>query len=482
MKVYLESFGCSASQASAEIMKASIGRLGHELLDFNTSDQAEVYICNSCTVKYTTEQKILYKLRSMNEKGVEVIVSGCMPEVQLEDILHVNPEAHILGINAISRLGDLLSLIEQRKKQGISGETGLELRTYEPIGFLNVPRERSNQNIHICQISQGCSFACSYCIVKSARGRLRSFSPEEILQDIRSAVSDGCKEIWLTSQDDGQYGMDFNKKIVNTGLYSDSDPVSDLDSNSESNSDSYFRNMNANNNSGIELRGIRLPELLRMISTIPGDFKVRVGMMNPFSVLPILDDLVDAFDSEKVFKLLHLPIQSASHSVLKKMNRMHKMDAVDTIIEKFRSRFEDLSLFTDIIVGFCDETDEDFQETVDWIKKYRPEKVNISRYSPRPRTKAFTFRNLDSRIPVQRSRELHKVCEQIKLESKKEILGWQGKTFVSKYTELGDVLTRTDSYRPVVINDSKLRPGQYVNIQITAAKPGYFLGRLIEEI
>jgi len=482
MKVYLESFGCSASQASAEIMRASIEKLGHKLLDFNTSDQAEIYICNSCTVKYTTEQKILHKLRSMNETGIEVIVSGCMPEVQLEDILHANPEAHILGINAISRLGELLSLIEQRKKQGISGKTGLELRTSEPIGFLNVPRERSNPNIHICQISQGCSFACSYCIVKSARGRLRSFLPEEILQDIRSAVEDGCREIWLTSQDDGQYGMDFNKKIVNRAPYSDSDPFSDLDSSSESNSDSYFRNMNTNNNSGFEFNSIRLPELLRMISAIPGDFKIRVGMMNPFSVLPILDDLVDAFNSEKIFKLLHLPIQSASHSVLKKMNRMHKMDAVDTIIERFRSRFDDLSLFTDIIVGFCDETDEDFQETVDWIKKYRPEKVNISRYSPRPHTKAFAFRNLDSRLAVQRSGELHKVCEQVKLESKKEILGWRGKAFVSKYTELGDVLSRTDSYRPVVINDSKLRPGQYVNIEITAAKPGYFLGTLIEEI
>ena len=273
MKVYLESFGCSASQASAEIMKASIGKLGHELLSPENAGQAEVYICNSCTVKYTTEQKILYKIRSMGEKGVQVIVSGCMPEVQLEDILHANPEAHILGVNAVSRLGDLLSTIEQRKKTGIPGGERLEIRTSEPQGFLNVPRERSNPNIHICQISQGCNFACSYCIVKHARGKLLSFPPEEIIEDIRSAVADGCREIWLTSQDDSQYGMD---------------------------------------------TGVKLPELLRAISEIPGDFKVRVGMMNPFSVLPILDDLVDAFDSDKIFKLLHLPIQSASHSVLKK--------------------------------------------------------------------------------------------------------------------------------------------------------------------
>ncbi|WP_410509072.1 tRNA (N(6)-L-threonylcarbamoyladenosine(37)-C(2))-methylthiotransferase [Methanosarcina hadiensis] len=434
MKIYLESFGCSASQASAEIMKASIQRLGHELLSPEAAGQAEVYICNSCTVKYTTEQKILYKIRSMGEKGIQVIVSGCMPEVQLEDILNANPEAHILGVNAVSRLGELLSSIEQIKKAGLRGGERLEIRTSEPLGFLNVPRERSNPNIHICQISQGCNFACSYCIVKHARGKLRSFPPEEIIYDIRSAVADGCREIWLTSQDDSQYGMD---------------------------------------------TGVKLPELLRMISEIPGDFKVRVGMMNPFSVLPILDDLVDAFDSDKIFKLLHLPIQSASHSVLRKMNRLHKMDAVDKIITEFRDRFEDLSLFTDIIVGFCDETDEDFKETVEWVKKYRPEKINISRYSPRPHTKAFSFRNLDSRISVKRSQQLHKVCEQIKIESKNEMIGWKGRVFVSKYTEIGDVLTRTDSYRPVVVSGSGLKPGEYTEVEITGAKPGYFLGKII---
>jgi MiaB-like tRNA modifying enzyme len=436
MKVYLESFGCSASQASAEIMKASIERLGHKLLSPETADQAEVYICNSCTVKYTTEQKILYKIRRMGELGVQVIVSGCMPEVQLEDILHANPEAHILGVNAISRLGELLSSIEKRNEKNLPGEARFEFRTSELLGFLNVPRERSNPNIHICQISQGCNFACSYCIVKHARGKLRSFPPDEIVEDIRAAVAEGCREIWLTSQDDSQYGMD---------------------------------------------TGVKLPELLCMISAIPGDFKVRVGMMNPFSVLPILDDLVEAFDSDRVFKLLHLPIQSASHSVLKRMNRLHKMDAVDTVIKKFRDRFEDLSLFTDIIVGFCNETDDDFKETVEWIQKYRPEKVNISRYSPRPHTKAFSFRNLDSRISVQRSRDLHKVCEQIKLESKQTMIGWKGRAFVSKYTEIGDVLTRTDSYRPVVISDSNLKPGQYANVEIVAAKPGYFLGKLAKD-
>lgn len=428
MKVYLETFGCSASQASAEVMLAAIEKLGHELV---TPEEAEVYVCNSCTVKYTTEQKILYKIRHMGELGVEVIVSGCMPEVQLEEILNANPKAHILGVNAVSRLGEILSFIEATQKKGLPVRQ-MRLSAPKPIGFLNVSRERYNSNIHICQISQGCNFACSYCIVKKARGKLQSFPPEAILEDIRRAVSEGCREIWLTSQDDSQYGMD---------------------------------------------TGFRLPALLEQISEIPGDFKVRVGMMNPFSVLPILDELLEAFDSDKVYKLLHLPIQSASHSVLKRMNRLHKMEAVDLIIRKFRARFKDLSLFTDIIVGFCGETDADFEKTVEWIKKYRPDKVNISRYSPRPHTKAFSYRNLDSRIPAKRSHFLHRICEQVKLESKQEFLGWQGRVFASKYTQVGDILARTDSYRPVVISCPELRPGQSIDVEITDTTPGYFLGK-----
>ena len=432
MKVYLETFGCSASQASAEVMLAAIKTLGHEAV---TQEEAEVYVCNSCTVKYTTEQKILYKIRHMGELGVDVIVSGCMPEVQLEDVLNANPEAHILGVNAVSHLGEILASIGDARKKGLPVRQ-MRLSAPAPTGFLNVARKRYNPNIHICQISQGCNFSCSYCIVKHARGKLQSFPPEAIVEDIRRAVAEGCREIWLTSQDDSQYGMD---------------------------------------------TGFKLPALLRQISEIPGDFKVRVGMMNPFSVLPILDELIEAFDSDKVYKLLHLPIQSASHSVLKRMNRLHKMETVDTIITGFRARFEDLSLFTDIIVGFCEETEEDFQETVDWVIKYRPEKVNISRYSPRPHTKAFSYRNLDSRIPARRSHVLYKVSQQVKLESKQELIGWQGRVFVSKYTKIGDTLARTDSYRPVVISAPDLLPGQYANVEITDTKPGYFLGKIIEE-
>lgn len=448
MKIYFETFGCSANQASAETMRGIIRNMGFEL---TSEKEADVYVCNSCTVKYTTEQKILHKIRTFGESGKDVIVCGCMPEVQLDLILNANPESYIVGVRSSNSLSDVLLKIENKRESAVStSENFSPLHDYVPVrisskapeGFLNLPKVRYHDNIHICQISTGCRFGCSYCIVRLARGDLVSFPPEDIIRDVQTAVSEGCCEIWLTSQDDSQYGMDFSKDS----------PYAD----------------------------IRLPELLKLIADIPGDFKIRVGMMNPFSIKPILSELVDAFDHPKIYKFLHIPIQSASEDVLKTMNRHYSMNDVDDIITAFKSRFPDLTLFTDIIVGFCGETGPDFEKTVHWVQKYKPDKINISKYSPRPGTKAFPLRNLDSRILTARSRDLTEIADKLKLAAKNERVGKVENVFISKYGKESGVMARTADYKPVVLNEKELKPGMNAKIKIIEATPGYFIGELIE--
>ncbi|MDV0445494.1 tRNA-2-methylthio-N(6)-dimethylallyladenosine synthase [Methanimicrococcus sp. At1] len=456
MKIYFETFGCSANQASAETMRGIIRNTG---FDFSSEAEADVYVCNSCTVKYTTEQKILHKIRQFGEQGKDVIVCGCMPEVQLDLILNANPEAFIVGVRSVNGLRDVLLKISGRTAVQ-NAEAEAETKTAEnhnpnpldyvpvrissasPDGFLNLPKIRYHENIHICQISTGCRFGCSYCIVRLARGDLISFPPEEIVRDVQTAVAEGCSEIWLTSQDDSQYGMDFSKES----------PYAD----------------------------IRLPALLKQIADIPGDFKIRVGMMNPFSIKPILSELIDAFNHPKIYKFLHIPIQSASEDVLKTMNRHYSMKDVDEIIAAFKERFPDLTLFTDIIVGFCGETDADFEETTDWVQKYKPDKINISKYSPRPGTKAFPMRNLDSRILTARSRELTELTDKLKQETKNERIGNIEDVFISKYGKESGVLARTADYKPVVLNEKGLKPGMTVKAKIVEATPGYFIGELVQ--
>ncbi|MCL2862958.1 MAG: tRNA (N(6)-L-threonylcarbamoyladenosine(37)-C(2))-methylthiotransferase [Methanimicrococcus sp.] len=449
MKIYFETFGCSANQASAETMLGIIRSMGFEL---TSEADADVYICNSCTVKYTTEQKLLHKIRVFGEQGKDVIVAGCMPEVQLDLILNANPEAYILGVRSVNGLRGLLQKIDGKNNAADEAVNNQKNHNYVPVrvsstapdGFLNLQKVRYHENIHICQISTGCTFGCSYCIVRLARGDLVSFPPEDILSDIKTAVAEGCSEIWLTSQDDSQYGMDFSKDSPDGEL--------------------------------------RLPELLRRIADIPGSFKIRVGMMNPFSILPILPELVSAFDHPKIYKFLHLPIQSASENVLKTMNRHYQMKDVDDIIAAFKGRFPDLTLFTDIIIGFCGETDEDFEKTAAWVQKYKPDKVNISKYSPRPGTAAFSLRNLDSRILSVRSRELTKITDALKQETKTQRIGKIEDVFISKYGKESGVLARTADYKPVVLNEPELSPGMFAKVRIVEATPGYFIGELMEII
>ncbi len=202
-------------------------------------------------------------------------------------------------------------------------------------------------------------------------------------------------------------------------------------------------------------------------------------MMYPFSIISILDDIVEAFSNKKIYKLLHIPIQSASVDVLKCMNRFYSIKDVDNIITRFRSEFDDITLFTDIIVGFPGEEDKDFKKTVEWVREYRPDKVNISRYTPRPYTKAWGYRNIDSRITVNRSNKLHRVCDEIKFESKKHMIGWKGMVFVSKEAKFEGFMARTDSYKPVIIKDDNLLPGQMYEVEITGATAGYFLGQVV---
>lgn len=268
-----------------------------------------------------------------------MIVTGCMAKIQLEKIKKSNPKTIILPYESIKMITKILLFIKKNYCNNLFSNEKLMLlneeikktkKTFNYLdSYLNIKKIRLNKNIHISQISEGCIFECSYCIVKKAKGELKSFNPKDIFRDIKLAIDEGCTEIWLTSQDNSQYGIDFKK---NTKYY-----------------------------------GFRLPDLLKLIIKIQGNFKIRIGMMNPTTVSTILNGLLDVFKSEKIYKVLHLPIQSASDNVLLNMNRKHKIIVANEIINMFRFSFPNITIITDIIVGFCYETEIDFQKTINWI-------------------------------------------------------------------------------------------------------------------
>lgn len=287
---------------------------------------------------------------------------------------------------------------------------------------------------HILPIASGCLGECSYCITRNARGELKSRTVDSVIENIsRIDFSRGEMEIQLTAQDTASYGKD---------------------------------------------TGMSLPNLLREITSLNYDFKIRVGMMNPRTVMPILDNLVDAFASEKIFKFLHLPIQSASDRILAEMKRGYTIEDYRQIIGRFRERYPEITLSTDLIVGYPDETRSDHLANIDFLESMKPNIVNITRFSPRPGTKAA---NGNNRIPgwvvKSRSRELTRTRFEISNEANRLKVGNVCDVIVTEKGTKNTMIARTSSYDQVILPRS-VDLGQRVRVKINDFSPIHLIGYL----
>ena len=290
----------------------------------------------------------------------------------------------------------------------------------------------------VIPIALGCVGNCSYCIVKRARGNLQSFNPEKILETVKSAVERGAKEIRITSQDCSAYGMDCKNAV-------------------------------------------KLPELLRMITAMEGDFKIRVGMMNPFTVVPILTELLDAFDAEKIFKFFHVPVQSGSDSVLRAMNRNYTAADFREIVQRIRKRFDYSMLCTDFIIGFPTETEDDFFASLNLLNDVKPDKVNITRFSPRPGTEAAKLKDLLEREKKKRSRIISAQCHQIAREKNRALKGRELSVLITERGKKGGSIGRDPSYRVVVLNNGLPLLGATYTARITDTRSTYLMGTIHEK-
>ncbi|MBO8180605.1 MAG: tRNA (N(6)-L-threonylcarbamoyladenosine(37)-C(2))-methylthiotransferase, partial [Archaeoglobus sp.] len=304
-----------------------------------------------------------------------------------------------------------------------------ERRFIDKAGLSSQKCRLRNNAIAIVSISEGCLGSCSFCATRFARGRLKSFSMEKIVDEVKSAVKSGFREIQLTSQDTGAYGLDRGKAM--------------------------------------------LPELLRKISEIEGDFRVRVGMMNPQYAVKILDDLIEAYSSEKIYKFLHIPVQSGDNRVLEDMRRNHTVEDYIEVVEAFRKSFDDVLISTDIIVGFPTETEEAFWGSYELIKETRPDIVNITRFSPRKGTPAARLKDMPGWIKKERSRKLTELMRKVGLENNRRFMGKEVRVLITKEGKNGKNLARMDSYRAVVTEGEI---GEFVKVKIKDCRFNYLLG------
>ena len=292
-------------------------------------------IYNTCAVKGPTENRIINALKNV-PKDKKLIVAGCLPMISFE---RVQREVHFdaaIGPSAGNQIVDIVSRV-------IAGERVTALSNINPKPKLDLPRVKNNPFISVIPINFGCLGSCAYCCVLNARGHLRSYSIKEITDRIQSDYAAGAKEFWLTSQDTAAYGRDL---------------------------------------------GTDLAELLEAIRGLSDDFRVRVGMMTPNLVTEMQSRLITAFDSPKIFKFLHLPVQSGDDIVLQHMRRFYTSMEFKRTVDTFKTEFPNLTLATDVIVGFPGETKEAFENTLKLLKEVKPDVTNVSKFFARPKTVA----------------------------------------------------------------------------------------------
>lgn len=290
-------------------------------------------------------------------------------------------------------------------------------------------------SVGIVQLAQGCAGKCTYCITRLARGSLKSFPREEILRQVRAFVQAGAYEIQLTAQDVSSWGLD---------------------------------------------TGHSLPELIRSLDDIPGDHRIRVGMMNPATVKGQTGRLVDAFSGDHIFKFIHLPVQSGSDAVLARMGRGYTCAEFEEIVRLFRKRYPHITVATDMIVGFLGETETDFSASLDLIRRMKPAKVNVTRYSPRPFTPLAREKDYPDHIKKDRSRTMNAVAEEVYTSLNSAHLGKIVPFIVTENLRKGSVMARSPEYTGIVIRED-LPVGFMGEALIRKDRKYFFIGERVHK-
>jgi MiaB-like tRNA modifying enzyme len=424
--VYIESYGCPSNKFDLEIILAYLHKLGYQLVD--VPDCADLFVINTCGVKKPTEDRILSRLNFLNSVDKPLIISGCLPKINLQGIIKAVPNfSAVIDPHSIDQLTKAVKYIE-------NGKRNLVFFSDDPKIKPQMPRFRMSKVIDIMQISDGCLGSCTFCCTRFARGNLFSYPLQVIVNQVNSAVRNGIKEVWLTSQDTGVYGKDTNSSLA---------------------------------------------ELLKDICRIEGFFRIRVGMMNPFHIQDKIDELIDAYKDNKVFKFLHLPLQSANDKVLRCMNRFYTVKDFKKIIDAFRKDIPKITLATDIICGFPNEDERAFQDSLRFIAEVKPDVVNVSKFFPRPRTPAAKMKQLPTQIVKMRSKKMSKMVKEISHKQNQKWLHWTGEILIDEKGRNRSWIGRNFAYKPIVVHCETDLWGKRVNICVEQVFPTYLEGTII---
>lgn len=426
VKVAIETFGCTFNKADSQIMAGKLSDAGMELVEDIVD--ADVIIVNTCYVKQPTENKVTTRIQKLqkNYPDKKVVVSGCMVEIdpkKLDKIADIS--TNWIGPHQLNKTVDVVnaSLEGQLLRQtGLTKDSKVGLNKIKDDPF-----------IHIIQICEGCLGVCSFCCTRLARGPLHSYPISEIKAEAQKAIDSGCVEIELTAQDTAAFGHDSGEK---------------------------------------------LSSLIKEVANLDGNFRIRVGMMHPKNIFDDVDELIDAFKLPNVYKFIHLPVQTGSDKVLKEMNRRHTIEEYIDFVKKIRNSIPEITLATDIIVGYPTETDEDFQKTINLLEEIKPNLIHLSKYRHREGALSSSLEEIPHSLMKQRSKKLSEIKEKITNDENKHLLGKVLNILIVQKGSKGGYIGKSDSYLPVVVDNAEI--GTFIKVKITKTTSTYLIGEKID--
>jgi threonylcarbamoyladenosine tRNA methylthiotransferase CDKAL1 len=423
MRIFIHTFGCTLNQSDSELMAGLLDCAGHKVVA--SESDAELIIFNTCTVKDRPEKSFYAKLEKAISAEKKVIVAGCVSQAD-----SANPKLKNVSIIGVRHISQITEAVEAACKGQI-----MKLLDFGKNQRLNLPKIRKNPVVEIIPISAGCLGECTFCKTRFARGSLYSYEPKDIKRQMEAAIINGAKEVWLTSQDCGAYGRDI---------------------------------------------GSSLPELLDDLVNIPGEYRVRLGMINPNHAGEMIRGLVSFLNNEKAFKFVHIPLQSASDIVLKTMNRRYSATEFENIVTSLRDKVPGLTIATDIIAGFPGESEADHQKTASLLEKLKMPVVNLTKFYPRPGTAAAKMKLHPTKLVKARSTKLMEL--QKKLIDNREWIGWTGSIIIDEIGKDNSVIGRNDYYKPVALKNSRLQLGDRCMVIIMESHQHHLVGEQIKDI
>lgn len=433
---YVRSFGCQLNVSDGEKIKGLLKKAGY---DFTEDERkADIIILNTCAVRESAEDRvfgIIGSMKKLKEENPSLIigVAGCMTAQEhiAEKIKKSYPQVDfVMGTSAINALPSLL--LDCLKGKKFSADT----KEYDDFSEHMEQVRDSNFKASV-PIMFGCNNFCTYCIVPYVRGRERSRRPEDIITEVKQLVSDGYREIMLLGQNVNSYGKDLENSMS-------------------------------------------FPELLRELNKINGDFIIRFMSSHPKDASHELIDTI--FECEKIAKHLHLPVQSGSNSVLDRMNRRYTVEQYLSIVDYIRQKAPDFSLTTDLIVGFPNETDEEFNATLELIKRVKYDNIYSFIYSRRTGTKAAGINDtIPEDVKSRRMRELLELQREISTENYKRFVGRRMRVLVDGVSKKRDgyVTGKSDEFIIVEFKGDKSLIGKFVETEITDSMNWAVTGKML---